>query len=158
MNDKVEKLIKSLNLQPHQEGGYFREFYRSSETAYISAKYQGLKSLNAAIYYLLSEDDRTKFHRLKCDEIWHHYDGGVLTLYIINAKGEIETYKLGKDGNYTVMVAKGQWFAAKVTEGEYVLAGCTTSPGFEYSDFELTSGDNLIKEYPALEEIIKDFI
>ena len=117
-----------------------------------------MRSLNAAIYYLLSEDDRTKFHRLKCDEIWHHYDGGVLTLYIINAKGEIETYKLGKDGNYAVMVAKGQWFAAKVTEGEYVLAGCTTSPGFEYSDFELTSGDNLIKEYPEFEEIIKDFI
>ncbi|HPS65593.1 MAG TPA: cupin domain-containing protein [Ignavibacteria bacterium] len=157
MNDKVEKLIHSLNLEPHPEGGYFRETYRSSETAYISAKYQGLRNLNTAIYYLLTKNDISKFHRLKCDELWHHYDGGILSIYIFNPEGTLEIIELGNDNNFQVIVKKGQWFAARVTDGDYVLSGCTTAPGFDYSDFEIADSETLLKQYPEYEKIIKEF-
>ena len=156
MNDKVEKLIQSLNLSPHSEGGYFRETYRSTETAYISPKYQGLRNLNTAIYYLLTKNDISKFHKLKCDEMWHYYDGGILSVYILNRQGKLEVIELG-NGNFQVLVKKEQWFAARVTQGEYVLCGCTTAPGFEYSDFEVAEKETLLNQFPEYEKFLMNF-
>ena len=156
--------IDKLDLQRHPEGGYFRETFRSDRCIRrdaLSSEYDGDRSAQTAIYYLLSGDDRSKFHRLHSDEIWHFYAGSAITLYIILRDGKLQKIKLGSDpGNSEfpqAAINRGVWFGAKVDRRDsYALLGCTVAPGFEFNDFELASRDLLIKEYPEHRKIIED--
>ncbi len=156
-------LIKKLKLQPHSEGGYFREIYKSKIV--IPAKdlppdFSDSRSAMTSGYYLLAGDDFSRFHRLKADELWHHYEGGPLIIYIINSSGELEKHILGMDlksgENPSVLIEKKQWFAAELKDKDsFVLAGCTVVPGFEYEDLELADRATLIAYYPQHKDIIK---
>ena len=75
--------IKKLELQPHPEGGYFKEVYRSDELASKEAlpdSFGGDRNFSTAIYFLLEAHDFSAFHRIKSDEIWHFYSGTSLRI------------------------------------------------------------------------------
>ena len=111
-----------------------------------------------AIYFLITAGNFSAFHRIKSDEGWHFYTGDSLLVHVIKQDGSYEKLKIGADiANGEVFqahVAHGCWFASE-TEGEYSLVGCTVSPGFDFSDFELAKGDELAKEHPQHAEVIK---
>ncbi|MCE1164390.1 MAG: cupin domain-containing protein [Bacteroidetes bacterium] len=159
-NPEAEKIIKSLNLLRHPEGGYFSEVYRSDEKANgLDERYIGDHVNYTSIYFLLNENDFSAFHRLKSDEIWHFYDGTALDIHIIGEDGKLETVTLGKDINkgesYQYLVKRGLYFAAEVRDKKsFALVGCTVAPGFEYEDFEMPTREELIKKYPQNEDII----
>ena len=162
MAENADFWIENLQLQPHPEGGYFREVYRSSET--ISAdlllvRYNSERSFATSIYFLLKSDQISAFHRLKSDEIWHFYNGSPITVYIINKEGLLSENILGRDvlnkEQLQLVIPHGCWFAAKVNQADsYSLVGCNVAPGFDFSDFELAEKSALLERFPQHQELI----
>ncbi|MEM9142566.1 MAG: cupin domain-containing protein [Bacteroidota bacterium] len=159
---KANKIIKELGLQPHPEGGYFRETYRSvgkiSEEC-LGSKYRGSRNHATCIYFLLTSDRFSAFHKIIQDEIWHFYDGAPLRLHLITEEGRYRKVTVGRDwdkGEVPQFVVPGEsWFAAEVLQkGAYSLVGCTVSPGFSFNDFELGDREKLISLFPDHEAII----
>ena len=108
---------------------------------------------------MLVDNQFSAFHRVKSDELWHHYLGGSLTLYAI-VKGKLLKIKMGKkEGEMPQVVIKANtWFAASLKhKNSYCLLGCTVSPGFDYKDWELGKRNELIKMYPQHKAIIERY-
>ncbi len=162
---RIEKLIELLDLSPHPEGGYFKEIYRSgfivSESA-LPEEYNSERNICTSIYYLLIQNDRSHFHQLLSDEIWHHYEGSSASIHIIDTGGNYRKEILGKNisegEKIQVVIPKLSWFAAEVDDKlNYILLGCTVSPGFDFRDFRIGTSEELINLYPAHSELIKEF-
>lgn len=135
-----EDVVRRLGLLPHPEGGYYRETYRSPVTLDLPDGRR--RAACTAIHYLLPRGARSAWHRVASDEIWHHYDGGVLLLHILG----LGTRRLHR-GEPQAVVPAGAWQAAE-PEDDAVLCGCTVAPGFEFADFEMGHGDELVAAHP----------
>ena len=154
--------IDNLSLTAHPEGGFFREVYRSKEElphASLPSRFSGSRSFATSIYYLLEKGDFSGFHRIKSDETWHFYRGGALDLHILD-NGKYELVVIGSNiaaGNHLqYTVPAGAWFASEPSiDSWYSLLGCTVSPGFDFSDFELAHKDALLKEYSPQADLIR---
>lgn len=148
--------ITKLGLQPHPEGGYFRESFRSARVIPASAlggSHLGDRAASTAIYFLVTAEQPSHFHRLATEEVWHHYAGSPLELVFIHPDGKLSIQMLGKDlaaGGLPQCVAPaGTWFAGRVhAPGGYALCGCTLAPGFDFADFELAQRKDLLAAYP----------
>jgi predicted cupin superfamily sugar epimerase len=126
----AQDVVALLGLAPHPEGGWFRETWRSEA--------------GTAIYYLLEEHQRSHWHRINADEVWHFYAGDPLALSVsADGVGE-ERFVLGPDlgaGHRPQhVVAAGAWQAARPL-GRWTLVGCTVSPAFDFAGFELAPPD-----------------
>lgn len=146
--------IEKLKLEKHPEGGAFREIYRSALEAELPMSDGAFASrnLSTGIYYMLQAGEFSAFHRIRSDEIWHHYDGGDLMIYVLHPSIGLKINHLGKSNPLArpqLCVPGGLWFAAKpAPETQFALCGCTVSPGFDFKDFELANAQELIAEYP----------
>lgn len=165
MKDKNYWLEK-LSLEPHPEGGFYREVYRSdeiiSETA-LPDRFSGDRVFSTSIYFLLNKKDVSAFHRIKQDEIWHFYDGSSLTIHMITPEGAYSSVKLGlnidEDEFPQIVVKAGCYFAAEVNNKEYyTLTGCTVAPGFDFADFDMPSFEQLIVLFPQYKGIFEKFV
>lgn len=161
MLEEAEELIKKLGLEKHPEGGYFKQIYKSKDSVVPPERFNSTeRSAGTSIYFLLSEEDYSAWHKLKADEIWHFYKGTSLTIHSIDSKGNLKSSKLGDplqepDANFQVIIQAEQWFAAEVNDkGSYTFVGCTVNPGFEYGDFELANRVALAYQYPKHADII----
>lgn len=162
---ELQKLIDLLELQPHPEGGYYKETYRS--TGVISAnnpawEFSSDRNFSTCIYFLLTSEAFSAFHRIGQDEIWHFYKGAPIRLHLIDGDGIHSEVLIGADlekgQQPQFVVPAGCWFAAEVVEPDaYGLVGCTVSPGFDFADFELASRTGLIDQYPELSDLINKF-
>jgi len=163
MTTAPQQLIKQFNLQPHPEGGYYKETYRSAEiipVTVLDKRFKGDRNFSTAIYFLLEKGNFSAFHKIQSDECWHFYTGETLLVHIIHINGKFETIKLGNDLQqgqvFQFVVPAGCWFASEPAPGsEFSFVGCTVAPGFDFDDFELAKADELIKSYPRYEAIIK---
>lgn len=159
----AEYWIDKLGLLSHPEGGYFIEVYRSKGSIFqnsLPKEFNGDRSYSTSIYFLLKEGQKSAFHRIKSDELWHFYDGDPVIIYVINAEGNLYEMKLGLDPDKgyfpQVTIPANSWFAAK-TLGSFTLAGCTVSPGFDFNDFELADKKALKLEFPEHGALINKF-
>lgn len=163
MNFSAKYWIEKLNLLSHPEGGFYKETYRAKENIlsdHLPKRFPGNRSFSTGIYYLLEKEKFSAFHKIKSDEMWHHYDGCALIIHTIDQQGTYQTLKLGKNLDQNEMpqavVPYGVWFAAELEDkSSYALVGCTVSPGFDFSDFEMADQSELLKGYPQHQEIIK---
>lgn len=154
--------IEQLKLTAHPEGGFFKETYRSEENIQCSAlpeRFGGERSFSTAIFFLLRSQDRSMFHRIKSDELWHFHAGTCLNIYVLTNSGLV-IHRLGPDpdqgDSLQVVIPANCWFGAKVVQPySYTLAGCTVSPGFDFRDFELAERDQLLKTFPDQKNIIE---
>lgn len=146
----AEEIIRILKLQPHPEGGAFRETYRSP----VLAQTDALRSVCTAIYFLIRKGKVTAWQRVKNDEIYHFYFGAPVELSLIDSKGKLSKHILGTDVKNgerpQIIIPANDWQSAR-SLGEYSLFGCTVSPGFDFSDFELIETTKLQHMYPELE-------
>ena len=157
--------MNKLNLQPHPEGGMFKEIYKSDiyvEKNILSPGFSDRRSLVTSIYYMLTKDEVSRFHKLKADEIWHFLDGSPLLLHILDNSGNLKTFTLGNDIHHyeqpVLIIPHDNWFAAEVKDkSTYSLVSCTVSPGFEYNDLEFAQRKKLLEQYPSYKELIKRF-
>lgn len=163
MEKSSEYWIRSLDLQAHPEGGYFKETYRSPDLIEADAlpeRYQAERACAAAIYFLLPGDQVSKFHRLQCDELWAYHAGESLTVYLIDLSGELHQMTLGphldKGEQAQILLPHHVWFGAKVNKkNAYTLLSCFTAPAFDFDDFELAERQSLIACYPEHRDIIE---
>jgi hypothetical protein len=157
--------IKNLRLLKHPEGGWFKEVYRSGELVEEQAlpqRFTSERNFSTSIYYLLETMNKSHFHRIKSDELWHFYTGNSAIEILLIVNGKIKKLKLGpnfeKGELFQVAVPKNTWFAAHLINAEgYALVGCTVSPGFSFEDFELAQRRSLLKKYPSLKKFIIQF-
>jgi len=126
----AEEIITRLGLKPHPEGGHFVETFRASE--------------GTAIYFLLKAGERSHWHRVNADEIWHHYAGAPLELSMSDDGRTVRHLRLGTDFGVgeqpQAVVPRHVWQAAR-SLGAWTLVGCTVAPAFEFSGFELAPPD-----------------
>jgi predicted cupin superfamily sugar epimerase len=129
----AQHIIETLGLEPHPEGGHYREAFRDGRMI-------GGRAASTAIYFLLAEGEQSRWHRVDAVEIWHFYAGAPLELRIAEpngaAWGVILGAELGKGERPQVVVPAGAWQTAR-SLGAYTLAGCTVAPGFEFAGFQL---------------------
>lgn len=159
----AEQWIKRLKMVAHPEGGYYTETYRSEETIardHLPARFGDDRTFSTAIVFLLPGGEFSALHRIKQDEVWHHYDGAALTIHIIDADGGYSTLALGcdieKGQSPQAVVTAGCLFGTTVDDpGTYALVGCTVAPGFEFDDFEILDRETLLKQYPQHKSIIE---
>ena len=159
---KLDEIVDRLNLVPHPEGGLFSESYRSSLELPKIGDFKGSRPCSTGIYFLLTSGTRSHLHRIKSDEIWHFYHGGSLRIVMLDLAGNYSEKllgpQLGKEESFQVVVPAGVWFGAEVIEGgEYTLVGCTVSPGFDYSDFEMAQKEQMLKLYPSHQTFLEKY-
>ncbi len=158
----AEYWIEHLGLIAHPEGGFYMETYRSDEVIPhrgLPKRFEADRNFSTAIYFLLRSQDRSMFHRIKSDELWHYHSGGSLSIYVLT-HDKLITHTLGteieKGQTLQVIIPANCWFGAKVNESNsYTLAGCTVAPGFDFQDFELGKRTDLLKEFPQHSRIIE---
>lgn len=151
-------LIARLGLQPHPEGGFFVESFRSPlEQTLPDGR---VRAASTAIYFLLPSGAFSAWHRVSSDEVWHFYDGDPLELTSLNREGTLEKVTLGRDiasgQRPQFVVPAGMWQAAKPQQGNsgYTLVGCTVAPGFDFTDFEMPDRASLLSLFPGHSAVI----
>ena len=158
----VDELIKEFKLQPHPEGGYFREPYRAQgiiKKQALPSPFKGDRNYSTAIYFLLPHGSKSMLHRIPSDEVWHFYLGGPLQLVTINEKGKVEEITLGHNVHAgqkpQYVVPAGLWFGSYPAKGtQFSFVGCTVAPGFDFKDLEIAKKEDLLKQYPQAKKII----
>jgi len=130
---RAAEIAAALGLEPHPEGGYFRETYRHEPES-------GGRGHKTSIYYLLPAGQVSHWHRVDAVEIWHFHGGAPLELSISADGRDIAVHRLGLDfaagGRPQVTVPAGAWQSAQ-SLGDWTLIGCTVAPAFEFAGFEL---------------------
>ena len=155
--------IEKLGLDPHPEGGYFRQTYRSGAVIAgeaLPAGFTGARAASTAIYFLLEEKNFSAFHRLRSDEVWHFYAGDPLIVHGIEPEGRYFSILLGRDPDagqvLQAVVPAGCWFASHVADWKsFSVVGCTVAPGFDFADFELAKRVELGARYPQHQALIE---
>lgn len=147
----IQELINELGLLPHPEGGYYKETYRSGEEIRD-------RNLLTSIYFVLTSENVSRFHRIKSDELWYFHFGSTVTVHTLGSNGHTE-HMLGNDLNKGekpfLMVKANTIFGSSIDEtGGFALVSCAVAPGFDFRDFELFSKEQLLEEYPEFETII----
>jgi len=162
MISKHKNIISKLGLIKHPEGGFFYETYRSSLIApkelQNSSKFLE-RNICTAIYFLITSDNFSAFHRLSSDEIFHFYDGASVEFVQISPDGKLTSSIFGNDvlngENPQILVQKNHWQGLRVKDdNSYALMGCTVSPGFSFEDFKMGEREYLLKEFPKLKDTI----
>ena len=155
----ASELIALLGLTPLPiEGGYFRETWRSTLTVgpgTLPLRYTSDKSLGTAIYYLLTSDPNSfsALHKLPTDEIYHFYLGDPVEMLLLMPDGGTRRVLLGHniaaDESVQFIVPAGVWQGSRlVAGGEFALLGTTMSPGFDPSDYQPGTREELLAQYP----------
>lgn len=163
--NRVQEIIKILDLQPHPEGGYFKETYRSKgeiNTDLLDENYNGKRNYSTCIYFLLTSDNFSAFHKINQDEIWHFYEGSSIILHTLSEEGKHQKFLIGNSLNDherpQLIVPGNHWFAAKIKDkNSYALVGCTVSPGFDFNDFVLPTRKELTSKFPSYKKLITEF-
>jgi hypothetical protein len=129
-----DDIIVRLDLQPHPEGGWYRQ-------TWVADASEGQRAAGTCIYFLLKAGEASHWHRVDAAEIWHFYCGSPLVLSLAETQaGPVSHATLGTDlaaGQAPqIIVPAHHWQAARST-GDFTLVGCTVSPGFRFQGFEL---------------------
>jgi uncharacterized protein len=126
-------IIARLGLEPHPEGGHYRETFRDKRLD------GNRRASSTAIYFLLARGERSHWHRIDAVEVWHYYAGSALSLQIADDRGP-RTVRLGPDlaaGEVPQAIVPAQAWQAAESRGDWTLVGCTVAPGFEFATFEM---------------------
>ena len=152
-----QSLIKTYNLTPHPEGGYYRELYRSTLDV-NSPAVNDTRSAVTHIYYLLLKGDISRFHLVHHDEIWHVYEGAPLKLIQYDG-ANLKEELIGSGCQDYFSVVKRENYQAAETTGDYTLIGCTVAPGFDFKDHIYISDDKekadvILNKYPEYKRFL----
>lgn len=158
-NLNAQLVIEKLKLKPHPEGGHYRQTFKDSVTVLLNDNSGRNRSALTDIYFLLSQGEKSRLHKVNQTEIWHFYSGAPLFLYDLSENLEtLEVIELGKGFDFKYAVKPNHWQGA-VSTGEYSLVGCTVAPGFEFDDFSFLSDSGesaeiVADKYPNLAFLI----
>ena len=152
--DDLKALIEQLELEPHPEGGFYRETYRSASQFNSSNR-----DLATAIYFVLTHENVSNFHRIASDELWFFHFGSPVTIHLLDKENGHRQIALGNDFSAGQVpqfcVEAGTIFGSSVDiPNGYALVSCVVAPGFDFADFELFERQALLNDYPEHQSII----
>jgi purine nucleoside permease/predicted cupin superfamily sugar epimerase len=159
----AKQLAEALNLEPHIEGGYFRQTFKADHRPSIATE-KGDRVTMTSIYYLLSADSPVgHFHMNQSDIMHYFHTGDPITYYMLKPDGSLQITILGPDptkGHQMQMMVKGgTWKASKIpTDAKfgYGLIGEAVAPGFDYADMQLGKTAMLLKQFPQHKDFIRE--
>ena len=128
-------IIRLLGLEPHPEGGHYRETFRDAAAAGAGSN----RAASTAIYFLLRAGEVSRWHKVDAAEVWHWYAGAPLLLGIVE-NGQRREARLGPElasGERPQAIVPAQAWQQAQSLGAWTLAGCTVAPGFDFSGFEV---------------------
>jgi uncharacterized protein len=120
----ADQVAARLSLEPHREGGYFRETYRSPRQIETEA---GPRSASTMILYLLTIENPSRFHRLRFDELWCFHAGAPAEMVLLapqdpaggdTPRPEAVTRQVIGLDNPQLLVPGGHWLASRVMSEE----------------------------------------
>jgi predicted cupin superfamily sugar epimerase len=152
-----EEIIAAYRLERHPEGGWFRVVHHSPRSLGRISGYPGDRAAFSAIYFLLSRDEFSAFHRLRSEEAWIHLAGDPLELILMGREvRRLRIAAVAHGGTPVAVVSPGELQAARSC-GEYTLVACLVAPGFDFADFSMPSREELLREYPYRRELVLAF-
>ncbi|MEL6436390.1 MAG: cupin domain-containing protein [Pseudomonadota bacterium] len=135
---RADEIRQMLNMKPHPEGGWYAETFRDEAG-------NGGRSHSTAIYFLLEGGDVSHWHRVTdAVEVWHHYAGAPMVITLSPNGHDAQAHRLGTNfgiGERPQVIVPANWWQTAASLGHWTLVGCTVSPGFEFSSFELAEPD-----------------
>jgi predicted cupin superfamily sugar epimerase len=152
----LNSVIHALDLQPHPEGGFYKEVYRS-KTNVKDAVHSKDKSAYTSIYYLLAGKDFSSWHRIKSDETWFFHLGCDVFIYFFDEDLCLQKIILGMASKrLQATIPANMWFAARpAVDDSFCLVSCAVAPGFEFDEFEIGKQDQLLKLFGSSAENIQ---
>lgn len=164
---EADVIIAKLDLKPlPEEGGYYRETYRS-DSGRVPAKSFGIEAdsnrvASTGIYFLVVPESFSALHRVKSDEMFHFYAGSPVELVQIDENGNLEVFEMGSDilngQTPQVLVRRQVWQGLRLKDGgKWALMGTTVAPGFEFEDFEVGRREELVELFPRHAREILNF-
>jgi predicted cupin superfamily sugar epimerase len=143
MDPRARELVETLGLEPHPEGGFFREIFRSSDRVTRASSGEDRSALTT-IHYLLPAGSFSRWHRVLSDEAWHFAEGSPLELFVCDP-GETAFRRIviggASSGASPVEVVPAGCAQAARPLGSFALVGCTVGPGFEFADFRMLADE-----------------
>jgi predicted cupin superfamily sugar epimerase len=150
---EIEKYIEMLQLEKHPEGGYFKEVYRSVDN--LESK---PRSLLTSIYFLLTSENVSRFHRIQSDELWYYHAGSPLIVHTLDEMGHHKNLIGNNIQNgelpYFCVPKKTIFGSTVLEENSFSLVSCAVAPGFDFEDFELFTEKELLEIFPQHQDII----
>ncbi len=125
----------ALDMQPHPEGGWYRETWRHENTVATPA---GPRSLVTCVAFLLQPGQHSAWHRVASAELWLWQGGGPLLLTVggfDESPGPSFSFELGEGSQH--LVRAGEWQRAEPAGDAAALVACVVAPGFDFADFSL---------------------
>ncbi len=130
----ADALIHRLGLEPHPEGGHFRQTYCANTQVETP---RGPRPASTAIFFLLHGTERSHWHRIASDEMWYFHEGMPLEVWEVSENGHLHVTRLDAESPQHCVPA-GRWFGSRLAEGRgYALVSCGVAPGFVFEDFQL---------------------
>lgn len=140
----VSELVERYELEPHPEGGYYRETWRSNRIFDEEALpgYPGARAAGTSILYLLPAGEVSQWHRFRSEELWIFQGGNPAVLSMAERRESEPTERRlgpGPDGQLQLHVPGDVWQRTEVLDGpaEGALFACVVVPGFDFEDFEM---------------------
>lgn len=154
----AQQIIDMHHLIRHDEGGWFRETYRSSSIISCPERVGIKRPLITTIHYLLeTTQPRGLLHRNKSDIVHFHEGGGVLRYLTLTPQGVLEETFLGDGYERQLTVAGGTWKASELIDGEWGMVGEAVSPGFDYRDRDLADKEKMLENHPEIRDELTEF-
>ncbi|MGH8389659.1 MAG: cupin domain-containing protein [Pseudomonas sp.] len=157
----TQALIAALDLEPHQEGGYYRRTFQSDDQTMLMTT-SGQRYRMTSIYYLLSKDSPVGHFHLNQSDIVHYYHlGDAIEYKLIYPDGTLKTVVMGSNviaGQHLQLhVPGGIWKASRLMEGSsgYGLISEAVSPGFDFADMEMGDRQKLSEQFPQHSQLIE---
>ncbi|XP_002740816.1 uncharacterized protein LOC100378693 [Saccoglossus kowalevskii] len=174
---KIQKIIQTFQLIPHQEGGYFRETYRSGAKPMAShgltdesgdvmipgGDRNSVRNVCTSIIYLMTKNSPIAFlHQNKSDIVRYHQGGGTVLVYTVSPDGRLHQHRLGMDFNagdvLQLVTPGGFWEALELVGGDWALQGEAVAPGFDYRDMTLGTKTTLLQFSEEIRDILQFYI
>jgi len=162
MTMNIQNIIEKYHLQPHIEGGFYAETFRSKVNIPGDATVCNSEDRNlyTSIYYMISGEDISRFHVLRSDEMWFYHGGATMFIHCIDSQGKYTKHNLGLNTNDQpqLIIEAGIMFAAECSDKtSYSLVSCVVIPGFDFKDFRMIPKKELLELNPDIPIIIEKF-
>jgi predicted cupin superfamily sugar epimerase len=166
MDLTADKIRELLQLAPPTTCGYVSEPYRSSWQVPQSALppgYEGSRPLGNVFYFLVTPDARVRLHRIRSDQMYHHYLGDPLEVLLLYADGRSEVKLVGADlasgMRPQLFIPGGTFHTARVRSGgSYSLLGTSVWLRADPRDVEIPDAEQLSAKYPQARDEIAAFM
>jgi uncharacterized protein len=162
----AKEIIEILGLTPHPTCGFVAETYRSPQSIPLQAlpsAYEGSRPFGSVLYFLVTPDAQIRLHRIRSDQMYHHYLGEPLEVLLLYPDGTGRITMIGSDlaagMRPQLFIPGGTFHISRLRAGSaFALLGTTEWPGFESLDLEFGDPNRLMGDYPTFRHDIEDFV